>query len=263
MIDQYTFHDITISWLNGALINTDGGTIFGPVPRTLRGRYYPYNDRKQVAEATDPILIQYQGMNYMIDVSFNLDKFTEKAKRNVGLEKPGTIMEVFDQLGISPEDIDVIMMTHMYNDHASGLTYFADDAWHSTYPNATIYMSAVEWDAVRHPNACTKNTYPRENWEAIQDQVVTFEDSFQVTDGITMEFSGGHSPGHAIIRLEQNGETMLHMADILLSFVHTNPLWVASTTTQWIQSLPRKNTWRSPSEPLPFHVLPRSILPRD
>lgn len=199
----------------------------------------------------------------MIDVSFNLDKFTEKAKRNVGLEKPGTIMEVFDQLGISPEDIDVIMMTHMYNDHASGLTYFADDAWHSTYPNATIYMSAVEWDAVRHPNACTKNTYPRENWEAIQDQVVTFEDSFQVTDGITMEFSGGHSPGHAIIRLEQNGETMLHMADILLSFVHTNPLWVATTTTQWIQSLPRKNTWRSPSEPLPFHVLPRSILPRD
>ncbi len=48
MIDTYTFHDMTLSWMNGAMIGTDGGTIFGPVPRTLWGRYYPYNDKNQV-----------------------------------------------------------------------------------------------------------------------------------------------------------------------------------------------------------------------
>ncbi len=242
MIDQYTFHEMTFSWLNGALIGTDGGTIFGPVPRTLWGRYYPYNEKNQVAEVTDPILIQYQGKNYLIDASFNLDKFNDKAKKNVGLETEGTIMEDFETLGLSPEDIDVIMMTHMHNDHASGLTYFENDQWHSTFPNATIYMTEIEWDAVRHPNARTKNTYPKENWEAIQSQVETFNQYFTVADGITMEFSGGHSPGHAVIRFEQDGETMIHMADILLTFVHTNPLWVGGLDDYPMDSITAKQS---------------------
>lgn len=226
MIDQYTFHDMKFSWLNGALINIDGGTVFGPVPRGLWGRYYPYNENNQIAEASDPILIQYQDKNYLIDASFNLGKFNDKGKRNLGLHEEGSVMEDFETLGITPADIDVILMTHMHNDHASGLTYYENDEWFSTFPNATIYVSEIEWDAVRHPNARTKNTYPDINWKPIQEQVVTFEDTLEITDGITMEVTGGHSPGHAIIRFEQNGETMLHLADILLSFVHSNPLWV-------------------------------------
>lgn len=240
MIDTYTFHDMTLSWMNGAMIGTDGGTIFGPVPRALWGRYYPYNDKNQVAEVCDPIVIQYQGKNYIIDASFNLDKFNEKGKRNVGLQQEGSIQEDFETLGITPEDIDVVMMTHMHNDHASGLTYFEDDQWQSTFPNATIYISDIEWDAVKHPNARTKNTYPEENWEAIQGQVKTFTDSITIAEGITMEVTGGHSPGHTIIRLEQAGETMLHMADILLTFVHTNPLWIGGLDDYPMDSISAK-----------------------
>lgn len=43
---------------------------------------------------------------------------------------------------------------------------------------------------------------------------------------IKMIHTGGHSDGHAIIRLEQNGEVALHMADIMPTHAHQNPLWV-------------------------------------
>lgn len=79
MLDQYTFHKMTFTWLDGVMLNTDGGTLFGPVPRGLWGRYFPYNEKNQIPTTADPILIQYQNKNYLIDASIGIDKANEKA----------------------------------------------------------------------------------------------------------------------------------------------------------------------------------------
>lgn len=240
MVDQYTFHEMTFSWLDGPMLNTDGGTLFGPVPRALWGRYYPYNELNQMPSTVDPILVQYQGMNLLIDASLGVDKLTDKMKKIAGMQSEGDIKGSLRSLGLTREDIDIVMMTHMHNDHAGGLTYLDGEDLKSTYPNATIYINEKEWDDVRNPNARTKNTYLKENWEPIEDQVQSFSERLEVVPGITMEHTGGHSRGHSIIRFEQNGETMLHMADILLSFVHTNPLWVGGVDDYPMTSIQAK-----------------------
>src|SRR5699024_3731249 len=157
-----------------------------------------------------------------------------------GMQSEGDIKGSLQSLGLTREDIDVVMMTHMHNDHAGGLTYLDGEDLKSTYPNATIYINEKEWDDVRNPNARTKNTYLKENWEPIEDQVQSFSERLEVVPGITMEHTGGHSRGHSIIRFEQNGETMLHMADILLSFVHTNTLWVGGVDDYPMTSIQAK-----------------------
>lgn len=225
-MDQYRFHDMKFTWLEGVMLNTDGGTLFGPVPRNLWGRYYPYNEENQMPSTSDPILIQYMDKVLLVDTSLNLDKIDKKTQKNLGIYKEGNIKGSLANLDLTPEDIDIVMMTHMHNDHASGLSYWEDNQLKSTYPNADIYINEKEWEDVKNPNDRTSNTYLKENWEPIQDQVITFKKQINLLPGITMEHTGGHSRGHSIIRFEQKGETMLHLADILLSFVHTNPLWV-------------------------------------
>ncbi len=79
---------------------------------------------------------------------------------------------------------------------------------------------------MRQPNIRSRNTYWKENWEAIQSQVETFENELEVLPGIRMIHTGGHSDGHSIIKLEQNGETIIHMADLMPTHAHQNPLWV-------------------------------------
>ena len=227
-MDRYTFHDMTFTWLDGVMFNTDGGTLFGPVPRAVWGRYYPFNEENQMPCTSDPILIQYQDKNFLIDATLGIDKATDKMKRNAGLYSEGDVPASLAKIGLTPEDIDVVMMTHMHNDHAGGLTYLKNGVLTSRYPNATIYMSRAEWDDVRKPNSRTRNTYLKDNWEPLQDQVETFEGNLEIAPGIIMEHTGGHSRGHSIIRFEQKNETMLHMADLLLTFVHTNPLWVGA-----------------------------------
>lgn len=49
MAEQYTFHDMTFTWLDGVSFNGYGGQVFGPVPRTLWGQYYLYNELNQIA----------------------------------------------------------------------------------------------------------------------------------------------------------------------------------------------------------------------
>lgn len=239
-MDQYIFHDMTFTWLDGVMFNIDGGTLFGPVPRAVWGRSYPYNDNNQIPCTSDPILIQYQNKNYLIDASIDTNKMDEKTKRNAGIYSDGDFLGSLTEMNLTPDDIDFVMMTHMHNDHASGLTYIDGSEVKSQFPNAVIYMSQSEWDEVRNPNMRTQNTYLKINWEPIQNQVVTFDGTLEVAPGIIMEHTGGHSKGHSIIRFEQNNETILHMADILLTFVHTNPLWVGAVDDYPMDSIAAK-----------------------
>lgn len=242
-LQTYQFGQMTLTWLRGADKYTDAGTIFGPVPKAVWSRYYPTNEQGLIHDLTDPILISYQGKYYLIDTSLGTEKLSDKLRRNLGVISENRVLESLDQLGLSPEDIDVVLMTHMHNDHAGGLTRLVDGELVPTFPNATIYINDIEWEEVRYPNPRTKATYLPENWQAIQDQVQTFGSELKLVDGIEMHHTGGHSRGHSIILLKQDGETLIHMADTLLTHAHFNPLWVAAVDDYPMDSIKAKEKW--------------------
>lgn len=225
-MDQLQFHNMQLTWLDGGVTALDGGAMFGVVPKALWTRKYPVNDINQIELACEPILVQYEGKNYLIDTGVGFGKLTEKQLRNFGVSEESKIFDSLEKLGLTGADIDAILMTHMHFDHAGGLTYWQDGQLVPAFPNATIYVTQVEWDEMREPNIRSKNTYWKENWEPIQHLVKTYELALEVVPGIQMIHTGGHSNGHAIIRLEQEGEVILHMADIMATTAHQNPLWV-------------------------------------
>lgn len=225
-MDSYKFHDMTLTWLNGGVTFLDGGAMFGVVPKPLWSRKYPVNEKNQIELASHPILIQYGGKNYLIDAGVGNGKFTEKQLRNYGVTDQSHIDEDLEKLGLTTADIDVMLMTHLHFDHACGLTKYEGEKLVPVFPNAKIYTTQVEWDEMRQPNIRSANTYWKENWEPIVDQMVIYEDSIEVVPGITMVHTGGHSDGHAIVRLEQAGESIIHMGDIMPTHAHQNPLWV-------------------------------------
>lgn len=200
--------------------------MFGVVPKALWSRKYAVDENNLIELRTDPIYISYEGKHILIDSGIGKGKLTDKQKRNLGVRSETKVEESLKELGLTPADIDIVLMTHLHNDHAAGLTGFAGDELVPIFPNAEIYVSQIEWDEMRNPNIRSRNTYWKENWEPVQHQVKTFEDRLEVLPGIEMIHTGGHSDGHSIIKLTQNGETMLHMGDIMPTHAHSNPLWV-------------------------------------
>lgn len=225
-MDTYSFQDMTLTWLDGGVNYLDGGTMFGVVPKALWSRRYAVDENNLIELRTDPILISYQGKHILIDSGIGKGKLTEKLKRNLGVRAETKVEESLAKIGLSTSDIDMILMTHLHNDHAAGLTGWKDDELVSVFPNADIYVSQIEWNEMREPNIRSKNTYWKENWEPIQTQVKTFDLETEILPGIQMIHTGGHSDGHCIIKLTQNGETIIHMADIMPTHAHSNPLWV-------------------------------------
>lgn len=225
-MDKFQFHDMTLTWLNGGVTCLDGGAMFGVVPKPLWSRKYPVNEKNQIELPTEPILIQYQGKNMLLDTGVGFNKLNEKQLRNYGVTQESALKSSLDELGLTAADIDYVLMSHLHFDHAGGLTEWQDDVLVPAFPNAKVYVSQIEWDEMREPNIRSRNTYWKDNWEPIVDQVVTYEDQIEIMPGIEMIHTGGHSEGHAILKFTQNGETILHMGDIMPTHAHQNPLWV-------------------------------------
>lgn len=242
-MDSLIFGQWTVRWLDGGITNMDGGAMFGVVPRPLWSKKYPHNDLNQIELPTEPILLTNDSHHILIDSGVGHGKLSDKQKRNYGVTRESNIKHSLKELNLKMTDVDIILMTHMHFDHASGLTERNGDELVSSFPNAKIYTSKVEWDELREPNIRSRNTYWEENWKPIDGQVITFEEEIQILPGIKMVHTGGHSDGHSIVLVEQDGETMVHMADLMPTHAHQNPLWVLAYDDYPMTSIAAKQKW--------------------
>lgn len=243
-LQSLQFGEMTLTWLRGADKLTDAGTLYGPVPKVVWSKVLPTNENNMQVDYTDPILIQYGGKNYLIDASFDTKKLDEKQRRNLGILSESRIEESLAILGLTTDDITDVLMTHMHHDHSGGLTELNDvGEVVSKFKKAIIHVQQTEWYEMQHPNKRTRGTYLKENCEPIAHQVHTFDTELTVAPGIRMIHTGGHSNGHSIILLEQNGETLIHLSDLLITHTHFNPLWVPAVDDYPMASIAIKEKW--------------------
>lgn len=219
-----------------------GRNVWSGAQAALEQRY-PSNDLNQIPLRADPILVQAHGKRILIESGMGNDRLTEKQKRNFGLEEESQVVDSLVAKGLTPADIDIVIMTHMHYDHANGLVSIRDGQLVSTFPQAVIYVQEQEWAEMREPNVRSKNTYWEENWRPIEKQVKTYGASHEVVPGITLHHTGGHSQGHAIVRMETEGQLLLHLADIMPTHAHQNPLWVMAYDDYPMTSIYAKEEW--------------------
>ncbi|PRO65501.1 MBL fold metallo-hydrolase [Alkalicoccus urumqiensis] len=239
--------NMVLTWLDGGVTHMDGGAMFGVVPRPLWEKKYPPNEKHQIELRSDPVLIQTKERTILLESGIGRGRLSEKAMRNFGVTEESRVEESLQKLGLAPGDIDVVLMTHMHFDHACGLVKETADGPVPAFPNAEIWCTAVEWEEMKHPNIRSRNTYFKENWEPVAHQVKTFTDTYSPEPGITMIHTGGHSAGHAVLRLETEAGRFWHFADIMPTHAHQNVLWVLAYDDYPMDSIAAKQTYTAPA----------------
>lgn len=242
-MEQLKVGQYVLTWLDGGVTHLDGGAMFGVVPKPLWSKKYPCNDLNQIELRTDPILIQGAGKNILIEAGIGNAKLTDKQKRNFGVTAEAHLEESLAELGLTLEEIDLILMTHLHFDHATGLTRWRDGELVPTFENAAIWTTETEWAEMRHPNIRSRNTYWEQNWRPIEDRVRTFKETVEIAEGIVLHHTGGHSDGHAIVTIESDGECAVHMADLMPTHAHHNVLWVLAYDDYPMDSIQQKLKW--------------------
>lgn len=129
-------------------------------------------------------------------------------------------------LGVAPEDVDVVVNTHLHLDHVGWNTRLDGRAWVPTFPNATYYVHRADhefWD----PQGAHTPGFGRGNQNVFEDSVapVAAAGQLHLWDGaehrldgaLTLHLAAGHTPGSAVVTLRSAGESALFAGDLLHS----------------------------------------------
>ncbi len=134
----------------------------------------------------------------------------------------GHMMQAMDALGVSPDDITHLVITHAHPDHIWGLL---DDFDEPMLPNAEVMMGRTEWDYWMDPDTVESIGAARQSFAVgaqrrlveVQDHVTLFDDGAEVLPGVEAILTPGHTPGHMSFGLSIAGQQLLVTGDALVN----------------------------------------------
>lgn len=179
----------------------DGGGMFGNVPKALWSRWLPADNNNQIPLASRCLLVKEENRNILFDVGVGA-YMDELMRKRYGVQSPDhELVHALGDLGLSHEDIDVVVLSHLHFDHAGGLLA----AWQPNekpallFPNATFVVSEAAWERANHPHHRDKASFISYLPELLMnsDRLLLVGDDQQCVlgDGYRFILSEGHTPG--------------------------------------------------------------------
>lgn len=223
----------------------DGGAMFGVVPKILWQRKYPCDERNFIPLCTRPLLVTTPDARVLIETGLG-NKLNDKQRRNFGVRGERGLERSLARIGLTPDDIDVVVLTHLDFDHASGNTLRnGDGELVPAFPKARHVVQARELEDALHPNLRTQHTYWRENLDPLLDRNLfqTVDGRAEVVPGVEVFLTGGHTRGHQVVLIRSEDQAALHMGDLQPTHAHDNPLWVMAYDNYPLESVARKQEW--------------------
>ncbi len=208
----------------------DGGAMFGVVPKVIWEKLTPPDNKNRVKLDLNLLLIKSENENILIDAGMG-DALSEKQKKIYGIQKPSDLERKLSELRLTPEDIDLVILTHLHSDHAGGVVKLDESARKTPrFPNARHVVQIKEWDDAMSPDERTSATYFTENLTLLEEsnllELVDGED--EVANGIRVTNTGGHTPGHQAVLIQDQGNKILWPGDIIPSTFHLRIPYIAS-----------------------------------
>lgn len=148
--------------------------------------------------------------------SFLLDTGAHKILFDAGHPESagGKIADRLREIGVTPEEIDVISLTHMHTDHIGGLLNAAGE---KRFPNAKVYLAQEEaayWGSVDEAEN-PRFDLARQVLKVYADSLVLFPQQAEIAEGVTAVPLFGHTPGHSGFLIQKNGKKVLVWGDVL------------------------------------------------
>lgn len=139
-------------------------------------------DKNEIPSSMSAFLLRKDSLNILFDTGYGLPE--------------GGVRKGLDSLGIEPEDIDYIYLTHFHGDHIGGML---DNTGKAYYPEAQVYASQAEYDAWMNMPA-ERNTQAVNTMSAYEGRINLFNPDDTLPGDIIAINAFGHTPGHTAFR---------------------------------------------------------------
>jgi glyoxylase-like metal-dependent hydrolase (beta-lactamase superfamily II) len=236
--------ELEVRYLHGGNFYLDGGAMFGVVPKPLWEKKSPPDNRNRIRLAANSLLVRTQNKYILIETG-NGTEWTAKLRDIYGIQEGDPLVDNLGSQGVGPDQIDLVINTHLHFDHAGGNTKLVNDKAVPTFPNAKYIVQAAEIAHAANPTERDRASYFEEHFLPIQQtgQWHALAGDAEIIPGISTIAIPGHNADIQAIKLAGGGKTVFFVADLFPTRHHLSLPWIMAYDLYPLQTLETKRKW--------------------
>ncbi len=199
----------------------DGGSMFGNAPRALWQRWAPPDEENRIDLACRCLVVREDDRVLLFEAGIGAF-FPPALRERYGVqEDTHVLLDNLAAVGIAPEDVDVVVLSHLHFDHAGGVlsAHEAAQAPQLVFDRARYVVGAAAWERARAPHPRDRASFIPELPDLLEAtgrlEVVEGERSEVLGDGYRLHRSDGHTPGMLLAEVATDDGPLLFCADLI------------------------------------------------
>jgi len=228
--DRVTVGDIEVVRLLDGTFRVDGGAMFGVVPRTLWAKKAAPDAENRITLGLNCFLIRTPEATVLVDTGVGPDVSRRYADFYSFERAPG-LAGLLAGLRLGPEDIDIVVNSHLHFDHCGGNTVrSADGRWVPAFPRARYAVQRGEWEQALHPVERDKPSYIPSRLKPLGDAGVLdlADGDAAIGPGVEAVLVPGHTAFHQGVKVVSGGRTFFYLGDAVATAAHLDLPYIMS-----------------------------------
>jgi len=190
---RLTLGDFELTVVSDGIYPLDGGAFFGVIPKIMWSRKVEADERNYVTAGLNSLLIRTGEQTVLVETGMG-NKLSERMVKFYG--QPAKLLENLSAAGISPDDIDIVINSHLHFDHCGWNTVRDKNGKVvPTFPRAKYYAPEGEWQYARKPSERDAISYIPDNYDPLvaSGQMTLLKGGEEIVPGISVKTFPGHT----------------------------------------------------------------------
>jgi len=231
----------------------DGGAFFGVVPKTMWSKKVTPDEQNRLDAGLNSLLVRTGEKNVLIETGIG-DKLPDKLVQIY--KQPAKLLDNLHAIGIAPEEIDIVINTHLHFDHCGWNTVRRGDQIVATFPNAKYYVQKKEWEHGCLQLERDAISYMSPNYDPLIEtgQMELLDGNCEIVPGISVKVFPGHTANMQAVIVESGGggtgtKKACYISDLIPTSMHLDLTWVMAFDLfplQTIESREKYYAWAVP-----------------
>jgi glyoxylase-like metal-dependent hydrolase (beta-lactamase superfamily II) len=235
----------------------DGGAFFGVVPKTMWSKKVTPDEQNRLDAGLNSLLVRTGDKNILIETGIG-NKLSDKLIQI--FKQPAKLLDNLHTAGVAPEDIDIVINTHLHFDHCGWNTVRRGDQVVATFPNAKYYVQQKEWEHGRLQLERDAISYMSPNYDPLIEtgQMILLNGNQEVSPGISVKVFPGHTANMQAVIIEsgsgnKNGgnkkKTACYISDLIPTSNHLDLTWVMAFDVLPLESIESRKKYYAQAIP--------------
>ena len=224
MSEKLQLGDFHLTLLRDGPYLVDGGVFFSIVPKVLWQKRMRANAQNLLSAGLNSVLIDTGKQKILIETGMG-NKLSEKM-RSI-FQPAAMLLENLQSAGVKPEQIDIVMNSHLHFDHCGWNTVIRDGKAVATFPNAKYFAPRGEWEAARLQRERDAVSYISDNYDPLiaSGQMQLLDKDSEVAPGVSTQVYPGHTRSMMAIMIESAGRKACYISDLIPTAAHLDLTW--------------------------------------